>query len=249
MPNEDAKSTLELLRKLQESLLELNRLESEIAATPDKVEALNSSSRDAEKTLKEAEEALKEEKLKGARLDGELKSKQEQLSAKHQQTLVVKTNEQLWAIQKEITFIEENISAIEMGIIQSMEDIDTLNEKLKVAKTTMAAAKADNDKEIARLQSLLKKMEEEIVGEQKTFDELSTLIPTQYATLLKKIQDKLKSSAMAEVKDGTCEACHVRIRPQMSLEIRMGKQIHQCPNCARILFSMTDSVETKDEEK
>ena len=243
MPNEDAKSTLELLRKLQESLLELKRLEKEIATTPDRVEALNQNTAAAKASADAADEALKAERLKASKLDGELKSKQEQLSNKHQATLEVKTNEQLWAIQKEIKFIEENISEIEMEIIQSMEDAESLDSKLKETKAAFTKVKTDNEKEISQLQSLLKKMEEEVVEEQKTFDSLSEQIPQQYATLLKRIQDKLKSSAMAEIKDDTCEACHVRIRPQMALEVKLGKAIHQCPSCARILFSMENNQE------
>jgi predicted nucleic acid-binding Zn-ribbon protein len=248
MPNEDAKSTLELLRKLQESLLELKRLENEIAATPDRIASLNQKTNDAKAAAAAAEEAVKNERLEASKLDGELKSKQEQLSNKHQATLEVKTNEQLWAIQKEIGFIEENISEIEMKIIQSMEDAETLEEKLKEAKATYSKEKSENDKEISKLESLLTKMEEEVVGEQKSFDELSEQIPQQYAKLLKRIQDKLKSSAMAQIVDDTCEACRVRIRPQMALEVKMGKAIHQCPSCARILFSMETNQENGSEE-
>jgi predicted nucleic acid-binding Zn-ribbon protein len=41
---------------------------------------------------------------------------------------------------------------------------------------------------------------------------------------------------MAEAKDEHCQVCHVRLRPQVYNEIRIGDQILRCDSCGRILF-------------
>ncbi len=41
---------------------------------------------------------------------------------------------------------------------------------------------------------------------------------------------------MAQVINGTCSACRMRLRPQVYSLVRQGNGIHTCDNCGRILF-------------
>jgi predicted nucleic acid-binding Zn-ribbon protein len=47
---------------------------------------------------------------------------------------------------------------------------------------------------------------------------------------------KQRGSGVAEAKDGMCQACHVRLRVQVWVEVRKNEQIIQCESCSRILF-------------
>ncbi|MFQ5790392.1 MAG: C4-type zinc ribbon domain-containing protein, partial [Acidobacteriota bacterium] len=42
--------------------------------------------------------------------------------------------------------------------------------------------------------------------------------------------------AVAEAKDAHCQLCHVRLRPQVYGEVRMGEKILRCDSCGRILY-------------
>ena len=41
---------------------------------------------------------------------------------------------------------------------------------------------------------------------------------------------------MAEARDGMCQACHVKMRPQVWVELRQNDQIFRCDACNRILY-------------
>jgi predicted nucleic acid-binding Zn-ribbon protein len=41
---------------------------------------------------------------------------------------------------------------------------------------------------------------------------------------------------VAEARDGVCQACHVKMRPQPWVELRLSEQIFQCEACSRILY-------------
>jgi predicted nucleic acid-binding Zn-ribbon protein len=41
---------------------------------------------------------------------------------------------------------------------------------------------------------------------------------------------------MAEARDGMCQTCHVKLRPQMWVEIRQNETLFQCTACNRILY-------------
>jgi predicted nucleic acid-binding Zn-ribbon protein len=49
------------------------------------------------------------------------------------------------------------------------------------------------------------------------------------------IRDR-KGTAVAEVRDGICRACHITLPPQLFAKLHAGTDIHQCPNCQRILL-------------
>ena len=47
---------------------------------------------------------------------------------------------------------------------------------------------------------------------------------------------KFRGSAMAEAADGMCQACRVKLRLQMYVELKHNQEIVQCPACNRILY-------------
>ena len=44
------------------------------------------------------------------------------------------------------------------------------------------------------------------------------------------------ASAVAEARDGMCQVCHVKLRPQMYVDLKRNEEIVQCPACNRILY-------------
>jgi predicted nucleic acid-binding Zn-ribbon protein len=51
--------------------------------------------------------------------------------------------------------------------------------------------------------------------------------------------------AVAEARNNSCSACHMRQRPQVMTEIRRGAEIITCDNCARILYYVADTGATQ----
>lgn len=243
---DNPRETVELLKRMQENLLEVRRLEGLLHDVPLKIAALQTDLEERKQAVIHAEEALKEEKLRHARLEGDLKSQQEQLSNKNTQTLAVKTNEQLWAIQKEIAFIREKMSEIEIKIIESLEALDECESGVKDAKAALASHSEENKRAIAELEKELASTQGQIVGAREKYAAVHSQIPPRYASMLERIGGMKGGMAMAEAVDGVCLACNVRIRPQAYLEVKLGKAIHQCANCSRILYYRGD-VENGEE--
>jgi predicted nucleic acid-binding Zn-ribbon protein len=47
---------------------------------------------------------------------------------------------------------------------------------------------------------------------------------------------RLRGVAVAEARDGMCQLCRVKLRPQMFVDLKRNEGIIQCPSCSRILF-------------
>ena len=46
--------------------------------------------------------------------------------------------------------------------------------------------------------------------------------------------------AVAEVKNGSCSACFMKLRPQVLVELKLGGEIITCESCTRILYILKE---------
>jgi predicted nucleic acid-binding Zn-ribbon protein len=62
--------------------------------------------------------------------------------------------------------------------------------------------------------------------------ELDANLRRQYETIL----SRKKGQAVVEIRGGTCEGCHMRVAPQLAIEIHRNTRVIACPSCHRILY-------------
>lgn len=233
---EDYKQILELLKRLQDLQLEAIRLRDAIARTPGEIEALEREAEEGVEAVERAQEALRAEEKANHQLEQELGAMQDKLDHSNEQMLKVKTNEQLWALQKEVTFAKDKISDIETRIIESMERLDAARGTLEEAERERERLSEENRKEISERERRLVEMESELEEVTRAQQVLHQDIPEQHQKIFYRVQAAKGGIAVAEARDGVCQACNVRIRPQIFMEIRHFEGIYQCDNCGRILI-------------
>ena len=233
---EEYKQILELLKRLQDLQLEAIRLRDAIARTPGEIEALEREAEEGVEAVERAEEHLRTEEKANHQLEHELAAMQDKLDHSNDQMLKVKTNEQLWALQKEVTFAKEKISDIETRLIESMERLDSARVALDEAQRERERLNEENRKEIAEREKRLVKMKAELAEVTGAQEALHKDIPEQHQRVFYRVQEAKGGIAVAEARDGICQGCNVRIRPQIFMEIRHFEGIYQCDNCGRILI-------------
>ena len=47
---------------------------------------------------------------------------------------------------------------------------------------------------------------------------------------------KLRGAAVSPAVDSMCTLCHLKLRPQMWVDLKKNDQVMQCPGCSRILY-------------
>jgi len=65
---------------------------------------------------------------------------------------------------------------------------------------------------------------------------IESIIPLEFLARYQRIAAVRDGLAVAKVVNHSCEACHVRLRPQLLAELRTNRQIILCENCNRILY-------------
>ncbi len=182
---------------------------------------------------------LKERKA----LEGDIKVIQEKITKHKDQLYQVKTNEQYRAMLKEIEGEESNTRKIEDQILEKMIEAEDIQEHIQEAAARLEGEKARVAAEIKRLQDERQKDLDERERLQARRKEVAAALDGSVLALYERIRTYRTGAAVAEVREGLCTACNVRLRPQVYNEIRTGETVMTCENCSRINYYLEPPAE------
>ena len=175
--------------------------------------------------------------------EGEIKVIQEKITKHKDQLYQVKTNEQYRAMLKEIEGEEGNIRKIEDEILEKMIEAEDIQKHVQEAAARLEGEKARVAAEIKRLQDERQKDLDERERLQARRKELAAVLSESVLGLYERIRSYRTGAAVAEVRDGLCTACNVRLRPQVYNEVRRGDAVLTCENCSRIVYYLEPPAE------
>ncbi len=158
------------------------------------------------------------------------------LSRLKEQLMAVKTNKEYTAMLHEIQAAEEQIRAAEDGILEIMEQMESMEEELAQEEKGLKAKQAELEAQIRQAEEAVPLLEAEMAKLYEGKGALEQRIGADLLARYRRIADARKGIALAEAKEELCSACHVRIRPQVFAELLRTEGIHVCDSCSRILF-------------
>ncbi len=226
-----------------ERLVELQRLDSEIAlleaaaaAIPGQIQEIEEQVRQAMAILEAAKADTDRMQKRRRQKERELEEFTGQLKKRQSRLFEIKTNQEYTAVLKEIEGLKEKISSIEEEILLLFEEIEVAvkSQEEQEGRVRSQGAEFTRDRqrkevELRELQSRLSALQAARRGQSKVID--SALLQ-QYLRLLK----SRAGLAVAPAKHGSCEGCHVALTPQVYNEVRRSEEILTCERCGRILY-------------
>ncbi|HZT69472.1 MAG TPA: C4-type zinc ribbon domain-containing protein [Terriglobia bacterium] len=225
-------------------LIDLQRLDQEIAELSSQIEAFPSQIQAIEKQLndfihahEERQRHLSANQKERRDLEGEIQLIRQKISKHKDQLYQVKTNEQYRAMLKEIEGEEENIRRIEDRILEKMIESEELQKLVKEAAGRLDSEKARVAAEKIRLEAAAKASADERDRLAQERRELAGKLNQDVLARYERVRRGRGGLALAEVRDGKCMGCNVLLRPQLYYDVRAGEGIYECENCARILYS------------
>ena len=226
-----------------EKLIDLQRLDSKISQLeertqeiPESIEELNTTLEDSRRKLEEAEALLGEENTRRRELELEVESSRELLTKYKSQLMEVKTNKEYQAMLHAIANAEGEIAKKEDQVLEGMMVIEETEQFTEKARRQFQ----EHEKEVVQKRGELEKFasaaQAQIDDLQQEKSGLRSQIPAQLSQQYEKISTARNGLALAEAKDQSCQACHVRMRPQLFAEIKSSQEIIRCENCNRFLY-------------
>ncbi len=226
-----------------QSLIELQQIDSQIAALRAEVDALPKHVAEIEKKLagskakvESAVAAAKADETAKRKHESDIQDQQQKISKYRDQSLNVKTNDEYRALMHEIKFAEDKIAASEDKILEIMVAADARKELLMKAEAELKADTAENEKEKeeARQRTVIDEAAlAELTTKRNALREgVSENALRHYDHVL-----KVRGTALAPVYDNEqCGACNVMLRPQVFQEVMTNQQFMTCDYCRRILY-------------
>jgi len=183
----------------------------------------------AKATLAENQRQRRELEKQVAAVDGRLAKFDDHRAA-------VKTNHEYTALLHEISTGKAEKDGLEEQILVLMESADELQASVKEAERVVAAVTQEGHAVRAALTNERRVLEGEqarLTAEKaETSASVDKAVLARYEQLLK----QRKMVAVAEMKGDLCTACHVRLRPAVTQQVRRNSDLVACDSCQRILY-------------
>ena len=226
---------LEKLVHLQRAESELRRAEAELQDVPRAKEQLAALVSEERARLDASREALAASQKTRRQLEGELQELEAKRSKYKGQLMDVKTNKEYTAMLHEIEGVEREIKGREDLILEEMEKAEGLQAAVKAEETEFKVVESESKKKGAELDAAAARLGAEAARLRDERDAAATSVPDDLRERYARVA-KARGSGVAEARDGMCQACHVRMRVQIWVEVRKNEQIFQCESCSRIYY-------------
>jgi predicted nucleic acid-binding Zn-ribbon protein len=117
-----------------------------------------------------------------------------------------------------------------------MLEADELESHLDQARSSFEEKRLTIEAQKQEIEAFIVNSELELDGLRSSMAELEDGLPPGFLERYRRIAAVRGGVALASVSNHSCEACHVRLRPQLVAEIRANREIIVCENCHRILY-------------
>lgn len=234
-------------------LIELQELDLEILRITDRLSAIPAERDHTENEFKKyAAEflALKskyEQTLEDRKnLETSLTSTQEHHEKYKQDLMRVRNEKEYSTALREIDATKKQASALESEILKSMEEIENLESEMSVSAPDIERKRAESD---IALDALDKEHDEASIrlaelGEKR--EQLVGRIPRQRLATYERMNRSRRGQALAEIVNGICIACRMKVRPKVFSDVRKGDQLITCESCGRILYYRPETPQTTE---
>ena len=227
---------LERLVRLQHAESDLKRVESSRSDLPRR-RAEAAAALEAEKLrLTAAREAVDNCQKARRKFEGELQDLEAKRSKYKGQLMDVKTNKEYTAMLHEIEGVEREIRAREDLVLAEMEKAEVLTAEVKHEEQEFKAADDQTKASMRAMDEEERRLGAEAERLAAERDAVAAEVPVAMLELFQRVA-RVRGTAVSEAtKDAMCSQCHVKLRPQMFVDLKRGDVFFQCPQCNRILY-------------
>src|SRR5215475_13903793 len=202
--------------------LERAHLESQLATSAAGVEALKQKGRQLEVERK--------------KLELDVGTRAESISRLKTQQYQTRKNDEFQAIGHEIERYENEIRKLEDQELELMIEADKLKSEIEAADKSARLTKDSISSQLADLETKSKALESQQQEFEKEREALASKIDPDLLDQFERLFNSKGDAAIVAVEHGVCTGCHMKVTTATASQVKAGKDIVSCENCARILY-------------
>jgi predicted nucleic acid-binding Zn-ribbon protein len=148
----------------------------------------------------------------------------------------VKNQREYAAVLKEIDSVKAHIGAHEEAVLKGMEESEKLKTDLDARSDHIEQERIRVGEEHARVGGEAAAAAERITEAERERARLEADLPQELIESVRRVEESRGGVFLAKAEKALCQACFVRVRPQVFQEIRAASRIHNCGQCRRFLY-------------
>lgn len=193
----------------------------------------NVEAREAE--LAAAREAEKQAILKADRQQLDLKSSEQRLVDWGMKLNLASSNKEFQALKEQIAAAEMANSVLADEILESLERIDKMGEKVATAAAAVKATEAEMIKVKEQVESTAEAIRGDIARLEGELAEAEKKLPADFRGDYDRVVKVKGADGLSEAEDGVCVGCGQKITANMQNDLLMNRPTF-CKACGRLLY-------------
>ena len=229
------KQYLSQLKELQNIDTRIRKIDFELRAIPEKLEASGGEFLVLNRSVKDKEAALAAMTRERQEFEQRVKEQAVMAADREKRLFAIKTQKEYHATIKEIAQLKKDSKDKEDRILALLEQGEKINAEITQQKTEAA----DIEGGFRQIEAELKSKEKELAAERVLLGERRpALLKELPAPILKKYElvKQRYDDAVAFVKKGICQGCNMNVPPQFYNEMLKSGDLKQCPTCHRLIY-------------
>jgi predicted nucleic acid-binding Zn-ribbon protein len=230
------KEQLETLVALQQTEIEIRRIEMDLAGIDSRIETLSAEVKVYEDRVSEYQASLTDLKQQYRSDENEIKVIDSQITKSKEKLRAVKTNKEYQSILKEIDDLKQKSSTIEDRMLEHLERIESAESEMLIQKSDLADVSAEV---LAKQEEIRQKADghrQVLTDLQEERNSIWETVNPKIQTLYAKVKHQGSGIAVAAIVDAVCQVCRMNIPPQQYNELLRLDAMRMCPNCQRIIY-------------
>ncbi len=226
---------------LQTIDLKIAEFRAQLEAFPKRIMALDHKLTDARTAVASAKEAQVNSLKERKKFELDVEQWKERARKYRDQSGAVKTNEAYKALQHEIANAEAEVSKAEDRQLELMMGSEEIDARFRHADADLKEAEKSvaGDRKEVEVQYGAKK--KELAAALAEREKAVTPIPEDMLVLYDRVAKRHNGHALAQVKDGQCKGCGLRVLPhtlQLLTQDHDDEEVFRCESCGLILYSL-----------
>ena len=179
-------------------------------------------------------------------LESHLESEESKMKDRRMRLNRVRNEKELQALRREIEVGKEATQQLEDDLLRVMESLEGLTAKNSDAEQKLTEIEATAGAIISERRERVEQLVADAARQTERRDRMAQALDTNLRRKYEQIFERRGGTAVVEVRNGTCQGCHMNLPPQFFNELQRSREVRLCPNCHRILFWRPERLEPAD---
>ncbi len=228
----DKIKALEALHSVDLEILELSKAGE---AHPKRLAEIDAEMAKAQAVVDAERARLEDNQRRRDELEGRLNEEKEKVKKWEARLTEMRTTREYSALAREVDIAKKSVANMQEEILALMQEAEGIETALIARREEYKQKEASFAAEMEELKGMVAAL----AGKVKELHAKRTKTATSVDKALLRQYDAIRARrgfALAQVVKGTCQGCHIALRPQLYNTVMQGHSIETCPNCNRIIY-------------